>query len=75
MSEICGKLNNFNNVNSDVDKVNIENVDILGVFENIYQSVNSDICDLELCELTILQNFRLMGKSLPQFLDEVNLEK
>ena len=75
MSEICGKLNNFNNENSDVDNVNIENVDILGVFESIYQSVNSDICDLELCELTIFQNFRLVGKSLPQFLDEVYLEK
>ncbi|MCQ2737920.1 MAG: hypothetical protein MJ224_04880 [archaeon] len=74
MSEICDKLNNFNNENFNVDN-NIENIDILGVFETIYQSVNSDICDLELCELTIFQNFRLVGKSLPQFLDESDVEK
>ncbi len=74
MSEICDKLNNFNNENFNVDN-NIENIDILGVFETIYQSVNSDICDLELCELTIFQNFRLVGKSLPQFLDECDMEK
>ena len=74
MSEICDKINNFNNENFNVDN-NIENIDILGVFETIYQSVNSDICDLELCELTIFQNFRLVGKSLPQFLDESDVEK
>lgn len=57
-----------------IDINNIENTNVLGVFEDISQFISSDICDLEVCELVIFQNFRLIEMSIPQFLNEVFLE-
>ena len=61
---------NINSVNID----NVKNTNVLGVFEDISQFLSSDICELELCELAIFQNFRLVEMSMPQFLNEVFLE-
>ena len=72
-------FNSFNNYESiksknhfDVD--NIENTNVLGVFEDLSQFISSDICDLEVCELAIFQNFKLVEISMPRFLNEVFLE-
>lgn len=66
---------NFNNCpdiksENHVDINNIENTNVLGVFEDISQFISSDICDLEVCELAIFQNFKLVEMSISQFLNE-----
>lgn len=70
---------NFNNCavsksENHVDISNIKNTNVLGVFDDISQFISSDICDLEVCELAVFQNFKLVEMSIPQFLDEVFLE-